>query len=178
MSAVEVPSSNLLLQQVEYAHSSTSRGAWRRYLYPTGQMFAEYTSHARVGGIPLVHITWGVSPETGRRVTARGVVAVGRRAVGVVALGQVAAGVIAIGQLALGVALGLGQAATGALALGQAALGAAAAIGQVAWSAFVTVAQVGGGEYVLAQYGIGPHVIDVRGADPAAVDFFKTLVGW
>src|SRR5690606_7722401 len=114
-------------------------GEWRRYLYPTGLMFAEYTTRARLGGLPLVHITWGISPETGGRVTARGVVAIGRRALGLVAIGQLAVGVIAIGQLALGVLFGLGQATTGAVALGQASLGALAAAGQVAWSAFITV---------------------------------------
>jgi hypothetical protein len=177
MATAETQGANLLLQQVEYAYTPTPRGEWRRYLYPSGLMFAEYTSHARLGNMPLVHITWGISPETGRRVTARGVIAIGRRAVGLVAIGQLAVGIVAIGQLAIGVLLGLGQATTGGLALGQAAFGALAAVGQVGLSAYITVAQVGYGEYVLAQIGYGTHVVDTRGIDPSAVNLFRRLVG-
>lgn len=129
MSTAESHDANLLLRQVEYAYTPTRGGKLRRYLYPSEQMFAEYVSRARVGGLPLVHITWGVSPETGRRVTATGVVAIGRRAMGVVAIGQMAVGMVAIGQLAIGVLFGLGQATTGAVALGQVACGAVAAVG-------------------------------------------------
>ena len=177
MSTAQTHRANLLLKQVEYAYTPTSRGEWRRYLYPSGQMFAEYTSRLQVGGLPLVHITWGVSPETGGRVTARGVVAIGRRAVGLVAIGQLAVGIVAIGQLAIGVLFGLGQATTGGVALGQLAFGAVAAVGQVAVSAFISVAQLGVGEYVLAQIGYGSHVVDSRRVDPAAADLFRSLVG-
>src|SRR5256885_1818581 len=102
---------NQLLAEVEYKIDETPRGVWRRFLYPDGQLFEEFVSHRWVGGLPLLHYTRGRCPETGRRVVARGVVAIGRLAVGVVAIGHASAGVIAIGQLAVGLLFGLGQAA-------------------------------------------------------------------
>src|SRR5262245_44372454 len=101
---------NLLLEPVEYKVEETRRGVWRRFLYPDGQLFEEFTSHRQVLGLPLLHFTRGKSPETGKRVTACGFIAVGRCAVGVIAVGQLVVGVLALGQLALGVLLGLGQA--------------------------------------------------------------------
>src|SRR5262245_11706129 len=115
---------NLLLEPVEYQIDETPRGVWRRFLYPTGELFEEFTSHRRVLGLPLLHYTRGRCPETGKRVTARGFIAVGRFALGVVAIGQVSAGIIAVGQLAFGVLFGLGQGTTGAFALGQLTLAA------------------------------------------------------
>jgi hypothetical protein len=167
---------NLLLESIQYAWTQTPSGAWRRYMYADGSQFAEYTSNTQVGGIPLLHITWGRSPETGRRVHAVGIVAIGRRATGAIAIGQMAVGLIAIGQL--GVAIGVGQAATGIVGLGQAVLAAYAGIGQAVYSGYVAIAQIGMAEYVLAQIGHGAHVIDMRGVDPLAKEFFLRLVRW
>src|SRR5689334_17429138 len=114
---------NLLLERVEYQVEETRLGVWRRCLYPSGELFEEFASHRKLGRFPLLHFTRGKSPETGKRVTARGVIAVGRKAVGVVAVGQAALGVIAVGQLALGLLLGLGQASWGLVAVGQLAIG-------------------------------------------------------
>jgi hypothetical protein len=161
------------LGPVQYEVTQTSRGAWRRYRHPDGTIYADYSSEASLLGLPLLHHTRGRSPETGTWVTARGVVAIGRRAVGIVALGRVAGGVLAVGQLSLGV-VAIGQAAVGGLVLGQLALGAVLAIGQVA-AAFVTVAQAGLGHWVLAQVGLGEHVWSMRSHDPAAIEFFRTL---
>ncbi len=169
--------SNLLNQEIDYEWTETALGSWRRYLYSDGSMFAEYASHATAAGIPLVHITWGKCPETGRRIPAVGVIAMGRRATGVIAIGQMAVGLVAIGQLALGVLFGLGQASTGVLAIGQAALAVAVGVGQFVYSGHVAVAQMGVGHYVLAQFGYGEHVIDVRGVDAAAKEFFLKLIG-
>src|SRR5262249_37438473 len=123
---------NLLLEPVEYKVEETRRGVWRRFLYPDGTLFEEFTSHRRVFGLPLLHFTRGKSPETGKRVTARGFIAVGRFAVGVIALGQVAVGILALGQLALGLLLGLGQASTGIFAVGQLAVATVFGLGQFA----------------------------------------------
>jgi len=124
---------NLLNTKIDYQVTKTRSGAWRRYLYPTGRLYSEYISDARVGSLPLVHIANGRSPETGKVATAKGFIAIGRKAVGVVAIGQAALGilafgqaafgVIAVGQLAVSVLFGLGQAATGVIAIGQFALG-------------------------------------------------------
>jgi hypothetical protein len=166
---------NLLLQNVEYKIDETPRGVWRRFLYPTGELYEEFTSHRRLLGLPLVHYTRGRCPETGKRKTAKGVIAVGRVAVGVVAVGQMATGFIAIGQLALGVLFGLGQAATGAACLGQLALAAGFGLGQFV-TGHVAIGQFAFGHYVLAQLGVGVHVWDTQGTDPAAEQFFRSLI--
>jgi hypothetical protein len=166
---------NLLLEPVEYKIEETRRGTWRRFLYPNGQLFEEFTSHRRLFGLPLLHFTRGKSPETGKRVTARGFIAVGRFAVGVLAIGQVSAGLLAIGQLAFGLLLGLGQASLGLFAVGQLAIATVFAAGQLS-VAYVAIGQFGLGRYVLAQFGMGEHVWDVRGESPVARQFFESLL--
>jgi hypothetical protein len=166
---------NRLLEPVEYKIDETPRGVWRRFLYPEGQLFEEFTSHARVLGLPLVHYTRGICPETGKRVTAKGIIAIGRFAMGVVAIGHVSMGFIAIGQLALGVILGLGQATTGVLAIGQLAVAAGFGLGQFT-TGYVAIGQFAAGRYVLAQLGFGTDVWDTRGVAPAAREFFRWLV--
>lgn len=165
---------NLLLEDVDYKIEKTPRGIWRRYMYPTGAYYAEFTSHRRLFGLPLIHYTRGISPETGRRVTARGIIAVGRVAVGGLAIGQAAFGLLAIGQLSVGALLGFGQAAAGFIALGQMGLGVWFGAGQVATGA-VAIGQLALGEYVLAQVGIGEHVWSQHVTDPEAVAYFKAL---
>jgi hypothetical protein len=166
---------NLLLEPVEYKVEETRRGTWRRFLYPDGHLFEEFTSHRRLLGLPLLHFTRGKCPETGKRVTARGFIAVGRFAFGVIALGQVSAGVLAVGQLAFGLLLGLGQASVGCFAVGQLALATVFAVGQVA-GGYAAIGQFALGRYVLAQFGVGEHVWDVRGESPAARQFFESLL--
>ena len=168
--------SNLLLDEVEYRVDETKFGVWRRYLYPTGGRFHEFRSHRTLFGLPLVHYTFGICPDTGRRVVAKGVIAVGRLAVGIVAIGHAALGLIAIGQLAIGILLGLGQAASGVAAVGQVALGVAFGLGQIT-TGVVAIGQFGLGKYVLAQLGFGAHVWSQSRSDPAAVEYFKSLVG-
>src|SRR6476659_10023219 len=122
MSTVSAPR-NMLFDQVEYAIEETEWGTWRRFLYENGSRFAEYKSHLAFGDLPLVHYTYGKCPETGKRIIAHGVIAVGRLAWGMIAIGHASLGIIAIGQLAIGIAFGLGQAATGAYCIGQLAVG-------------------------------------------------------
>lgn len=168
---------NLLLQQVDYKVDETPLGVWRRYLYPDGQLFEEFVSHQRIVGLPLLHYTRGKCPDTGKRIVATGIIAIGRLAVGVVALGQASAGIVAVGQLALGMGLGIGQAATGVAAVGQLALGAAFGFGQIA-TGRIAVGQFAVGRYVLAQLGFGSYVWDTRGASPVAQRFFRRLLPW
>ncbi len=85
-------------------------------------------------------------------------------------IGQASLGVIAIGQLAIGLCFGLGQASTGFVALGQLALAVAAGIGQIA------VGQFALGQHVLAQFGFGDEVWDMRGVSPAAKQFFESFM--
>jgi hypothetical protein len=166
---------NLLLENVEYKIETTNFGVWRRFLYPNGAYFTEFKSHAIFFGLPLLHYTRGKCPETGKRVVAKGVVAVGRLAMGILAIGQASFGVIAIGQLGLGLLLGLGQGATGLYAIGQAAIGFMFGLGQIA-TGEIAIGQVAYGNYVLAQVGYGDYVWSMKRADPEAVKFFKSLL--
>lgn len=165
---------NLLLDDVEYKIERTARGVWKRYLYPDGRGYAEFTSHARFGEWPMIHYTSGISPETGRRKVARGVIAVGRVAVGGLAVGQAAFGLLAIGQLGVGLLFGLGQAAAGYYGIGQLALALEFGVGQLAAGA-TAIGQLGVGEYVLAQIGFGVHVWDQESVDPEARRYFVEL---
>ncbi|HKK04238.1 MAG TPA: hypothetical protein VKA50_00135 [Gammaproteobacteria bacterium] len=165
---------NLLLEEIEYRIERTAWGTWRRYLYSNGRRFAEFKSHASLLGLPWLHYTYGICPETGRRIVAKGVVAVGRLAAGVVAIGHAAVGVIGIGQLGIGLLGGLGQAAIGAYALGQVALGAQAGVGQLA-TGRTAVGQMAYGTYVLAQLGEGKHVWSQARTDREAVLYFQAL---
>ena len=169
------PTANLLLTNVEYQTTETRMGMWRKYLYPDGQLFEEFISHGRLFGMPLVHFTRGKCPETGKRIVAKGVIAVGRLAMGILAIGQASFGVIAMGQLSIGVLLGLGQATTGLFAIGQLAVATVFGVGQFA-TGYAAIGQLAYGKYVLAQIGYGQNVWDMRGAAPAAMDFFKSFV--
>ena len=141
---------NLLLADVNYKIVQTPRGTWQSYQYPSGATYHEFTSHANVAEIPLLHYTAGICPETGRRKVARGIFAVGRLAVGFVAIGQASLGMIGIGQATLGFGFALGQLAVGGLAVGQAALGCAFALGQFAVG-YYAIGQLGVGWKVVAQ---------------------------
>jgi len=166
-------SENLLFAKIEYKFDETAFGVWRRFVYSNGDRFEEFVSHQRLGELPLLHYTYGKCPETGRRIVARGVVAIGRLAVGIVAIGHASVGVIAIGQLAIGLLFGLGQATTGFFALGQLVLAGLVGIGQIT-TGFVAVGQIAVGHYVLAQIGLGDFVWDTRAASPIAEQFFRS----
>ncbi len=166
---------NLLLEKVEYKIETTNFGIWRRFAYPNGAYFAEFKSHTTFFGLPLLHYTHGKCPETGRRVIAKGIIAVGRLATGILAIGHASFGLIAMGQLGLGLLLGLGQCATGLYAVGQVAVGLMFGLGQVA-TGEIAIGQLAYGKYVLAQLGFGEHVWSMKRADPEAVTFFKSLL--
>ena len=165
---------NILLDKIEYKVEQTPSGTWRRYGYENGTSFHEFKSHATFMGLPLLHYTYGRCPETGRRVVAKGVIAVGRLACGIIAIGHASVGIVAIGQLAIGLLLGLGQLGTGVAAFGQAAIGVAFGLGQLA-TGYIAIGQFAIGKYVLAQVGLGEFVLSVHRRDEQAIEFFKTL---
>jgi hypothetical protein len=165
---------NLLLEPVDYKFEDSFFGTWRRFLPQNGNYYAEFRTHVEILGLPLIHITLGKSPETGRRVVAKGVIAIGRFAVGIVSIGQVSAGLIAFGQLGLGVLWGVGQGTTGIVAFGQLALAALFGLGQIS-TGFVAVGQIAVGHYVLAQKGFGTYVWDMMQTSPDAHRFFTGL---
>ena len=163
------------MAQIEFEISRRARGSWRRYVHADGSRFAEYKSHASFLGMPLLHVTRGINPETGRRVRAHGVVAIGRLATGGLAIGQASFGVIAIGQVAVGGLFGLGQAAVGIACVGQLAVSVLAAVGQLGVG-HIVIGQLAWGRWVLAQFGLGEHVWSLTRADPEAVAFFRELL--
>jgi hypothetical protein len=165
---------NTFLEKIEYKVEQTTTGTWRRYGYENGTSFHEFKSKATYMGLPLIHYTYGKCPETGRRVCAKGVIAVGRIACGIIAIGHASVGVIAIGQLAIGFLFGLGQLSTGLAAVGQAAIGVYFGLGQLA-TGYIAIGQFATGKYVLAQAGFGKYVWSVTRKDPQAVEFFKAL---
>jgi len=92
----------------------------------------EYKSKTTLGGVPLVHVSSGITAD-GRPRVARGIIAIGNIAIGVlafggialggIALGGVSLGLVALGGLALGILFGMGGAATGYIAIGGLAIG-------------------------------------------------------
>lgn len=165
---------NMLFEAVDFPVEQTRFGVWRRFVYPNGNRFAEFKSHRTYMGLPLVHYTFGICPETGKRIVAKGVIAVGRLAAGGLAIGQASFGVIAVGQLALGIGLGLGQASTGWCAVGQLALALYLALGQLAVGQ-VAIGQLAVGTYALGQVGWGRYLWTPHHTDPEAVAYFKWL---
>jgi len=127
-------------------------------------MFREFKSKIMVCGVPLIHITSGICPETGRRIWARGVIAVGRKAVGVLAIGQLSIGIIAIGQLSIALTFAIAQLSiAGFFSVGQLAAG------------FVAIGQLSTGYYVLGQLAWGKYVFSTTSRDFEAVTFFRGL---
>jgi len=166
---------------VKFQVSEDAAGCLWRYQHPNGQWFEEYRTHARLFGWPLLHRTSGIDPRSGRHLTARGWIAIGRKAVGGVAIGQLAVGGVAIGQAAIGLLFGGGQLATGVVALGQAGFGLGLGVGQLS-SGWLAVGQLAFGHIVLAQLGFGlgegAAVVQQSGADPRAVAFLLDLWHW
>jgi hypothetical protein len=62
----------------------------------------EYKSKRMLFGRPLLHVTSGIDPTTGRRRVARGFFAFGDIAIGVFAFGGYARGLVACGGMAIG----------------------------------------------------------------------------
>ena len=114
--------------------------SWTGYGY-------DYKSRWTFLGLPLLAMTRGYDPATGRKRVAKGWVAIGDVAVGGLAiggaafggvcLGGLAVGVVSLGGLAVGLALAVGGGAIGTVAFGGAAAGLwAAGGGAVGWHVF------------------------------------------
>ena len=82
-------------------------------------------------GWPLIHLVRGTDPATGKPRIARGVIAIGPRAVGGLAIGGRAKGLIAVGGLATGI-IAIGGLAVGGLAVGGLTVGLGFAVGGLA----------------------------------------------
>ena len=91
----------------------------------------EWKSAATFGGWPLVHIAFGID-RAGKVRTARGIVALGQRAIGGVACGILALGVVSVGVVSGGI-ISLGVVAGGLLLAGGVNAFAPLAFGVVAF---------------------------------------------
>lgn len=111
-----------------------------------GTFSYEYKSSRTFHGVPLVHVNIGF----GRR-TARGIIAIGNKAVGVVSLGFLSAGVLSLGLLSAGL-LAFGSLAAGVLAFGAVSAGAVA-LGGAAFGFFAM------GGLAVGAYSIGGAAI-------------------
>jgi tRNA A-37 threonylcarbamoyl transferase component Bud32 len=127
----------------------------------------DYRSKTTLFGLPLLHVTSGVDPLTGRVLVAKGIIAIGDRAQGVVAFGGVAAGGLAFGGVAMGV-IAFGGCAVGLVSFGGLAI------------APIVIGGGACGYLAFGGKGIGAHVLDPMTNDPVAEQFFlpwaKTLL--
>lgn len=156
----------------------------------------EYKTRRTLFGMPLLHVTSGIDPATGRKRVARGFFALGDKAVGVVAFGGQARGIFACGGMAVGVvaiggmAVGLvcwgGLALALVFALGGLSIGTLASGGAaIGWQALGGTAfgWYAHGGYVIAQHGLGgqvhaPHVYQAFAELPAALRWMSETSGW
>ena len=127
----------------------------------------EYRTNLELFGWPLVHITRGYNPLTGKRRVSKGVIAIGEIAVGGLALGGLAIGGIAVGGMGVGV-LALGGLAVGAFAAGGSAFGLAAAVGGLAYSL----------SYAIGVLAYAPHTISLMNVDPELMNLLERFGAW
>jgi hypothetical protein len=165
---------NLQNTEIDYKIKETDRGVWRTYVYESGQSFREYRSKMEIMGLPFIHYTYGKCPETGKRICARGFIAVGRFAYGIIAVGHVSFGIVALGQLAVGL-IAFAQLCIGLVGLGQAALMVILGVGQIA-TGYTAIGQFVLGYYVLGQAGWGVHAWTMAARDPEAYQVFRWLI--
>lgn len=116
----------------------------------------EYKTRRTLFGMPLLHVTSGIDPTTGRKRTARGFFAFGDRAVGVVAFGGNARGLFACGGLAVGVV------AVGGMSLGLVSWGGLALAWLLAYGG-IGVGFFAAGGMALGWEGVGGLVACVHG---------------
>jgi MFS family permease len=136
----------------------------------------DYRSKTTLFGLPLLHVTSGIDPVTGRQRVAKGIIAIGGLAKGVVAIGGVAIGGFAFGGLAIG-GFAFGGCALGLLVFGGLAI---AALGAIGGGAIAPIA-IGGGALGYLTYGggtIGVHALDALTKDPVAERFFLPWAKW
>ncbi|HVM49139.1 MAG TPA: serine/threonine-protein kinase [Candidatus Acidoferrum sp.] len=131
----------------------------------------EYRSKTTLFGWPLVHVATGVDPATGRKRTAKGILAMGNAPRGVIAFGDVAVGVIACGVFGYGL-VSVSVVGVGVLAVGSVAVGLVLAIGGVA-AGPVALGGAAFGYYATGALAWGIHALSPGAFDPIAARFFN-----
>lgn len=155
----------LQLEAIAGVTSKISPEASRRLSY-------EYRSKAMLFGLPLLHIAIGANPATGRKRSAKGIIALGSAPRGVIAFGDVAVGVVACGIISFGV-VSASVVAVGVVALGSASVGLLLAVGGVAMAP-VAMGGAAFGYYASGTIAAGMHAIGSGSSDPLAGKFFNT----
>ena len=133
----------------------------------------EYRSKAALFGLPWLHVAIGVNPATGRKRTAKGIIAMGNAPRGVIAFGDVAVGVVACGIFGYGL-ISISVVAVGVVALGSVAVGLLLAMGGAA-AAPIAIGGAAIGYYANGALAWGKHAISPGAYDPLAEGFFNPL---
>lgn len=158
----------LRLEAIAGVASKLSPEASRKLSY-------EYRTKTTLFGWPLLHVALGVNPSTGRKRSARGILAVGTAARGIIAFGDEAVGVIACGIFGYGV-VSFSVIAVGIFACGSVAMGAVFAMGGMA-IAPVAIGGLAFGWYANGAIVWGKHALAPNVYDPVADKFFNPE-GW
>jgi hypothetical protein len=124
----------------------------------------EFRSQAEFLGLPLIHITRGINPVTGRFRVARGITALGDIAVGGLVVGGVSFGVFSLGGVSLGL-FAIGGLVFGGFAVGGIAIGAIAAIGGIAVSM----------NYALGGLAVTPQLTSIKGFAASLANLFTEM---
>ena len=140
----------------------------------------EYRSKATLFGWPLVHVATGVDSVTGRKRSAKGIIALGNSPRGIIAFGDVAVGVVACGIFGYGI-ISMSVVAVGVVALGSLSVGLGLAMGGVA----VAPVALGGavfGYFANGALAWGAHAMSPAVYNAAADKFFNAgvlrVTGW
>ena len=131
----------------------------------------EYRSKTTLFGWPLLHVAIGVNPVTGRKRSARAIIAVGTAPRGFIAFGDEAVGVIACGIFGYGV-VSFSVIAVGIFACGSVAAGLLFAMGGMA----IAPVAMGGlvfGWFANGAMAWGKHALAPNAYDAVADKFFN-----
>ena len=131
----------------------------------------EYRSKTTLFGWPLLHVAIGVNPATGRKRSARAIIAVGTAPRGFVAFGDKAVGVIACGIFGYGV-VSFSVIAVGIFSCGSVAAGLVFAMGGMA-IAPVAMGGLAFGWFASGAIAWGRHALAPNAYDPVADKFFN-----
>jgi hypothetical protein len=131
----------------------------------------EYRSKTTLFGWPLLHVATGVDPATGRKRSAKGIIAVGTAPRGIIAFGDVAVGVIACGIFGYGL-ISISVVAVGVIACGSVAVGLFMGMGGVAFAP-IAVGGAAFGYYANGAVAWGKHALSPHLYDAQAAAFFQ-----
>lgn len=140
----------------------------------------EYRSRTTLFGWPLLHVATGIDPTTGRKRSAKGIIAVGTAPRGVIAFGDVAVGVIACGIFGYGL-ISVSVVAVGVIACGSVAVGLFVGMGGVAFAP-IALGGAAFGYYANGAVAWGRHALSPHLYDAQAAAFFQphtaTFMDW